>query len=248
MQNIKIPFFTILFIFLGLFVYTKLFGPIPFAVTSVSTTKTDVFSVSGEGEESAIPDTANIHLGITNTNTSIANAQNQTNTVINKITSDLKNLGVEENNMKTTNYSVNPDYNYSDGQQRINGYTVSANIAAKVSPIDKLNQVIDIAVRDGANTIGGIQFIVNDELLEKLKQQARKEAIANAKKKAKDLANESGIILGRIINVSETGGPNPIPVPFYGRAESLPLTSEPTRIEPGQSTITSTITLSYEIR
>lgn len=248
MQNIKTPFFTILFILLGFFIYTKLFGPIQFFVNSVSTTKTDVFSVSGEGEANAIPDTATINMGITTTNNSITIAQNKTNSVINTIISDLKSLGVEEKSIKTTNYNINPNYNYSDGKQRINGYTVSANIVAKVSPIEKLNQAIDIATLDGANTVGGVQFTFNEKLLERLQEKARKEAIANAKKKAQELAKESGIILGRIINVAETGGLNPFPVPFYGRAESLDLTSEPTKIQPGESTITSTITLSYEIR
>lgn len=141
--------------------------------------------------------------------------------------------------------SINPNYNYSEGNQRINGYTVSVNIAVKVTPIDKLNQAIDLATKDGVNNVGGIQFVLNDEDLEKLEQKARKEAISNAKKKAQMIANESGIILGKIINVSEVGTPRP--VPFYEAAPSLK-TADSTQIEPGQSTITSTITLSYEIR
>ena len=246
MQSLKTPLFTIFFIFLGLFVYTKLFGPIPFSVNSVSTTKTDVFSVSGEGKASLIPDTANVNLGITITNSSIALAQNQTNLVINKIVSDLKNLGIESKNIKTTNYNISPDYNYSDGKQRINGYTVSANIDAKISPIEKLNQAIDLAAKYGANSVGGIGFTVNDELLEKLEQKTRKDAIANAKKKAQELANESGVILGKIINISESNISFPRPLPFYEATQ--PLKADPTKVEPGESTITASVTLSYEIR
>ena len=246
MQNSKTPLLTILFIFVGLFVYTKLFGPIPFAVNSVSTTKTDVFSVSGEGKASLIPDTANVNLGITSTNSSIAIARNQTNLIINKIVSDLKSLGIENKNIKTTNYNISPDYNYSDGKQRINGYTVSANVEVKISPIDRLNQAIDLATKDGANSVGGIGFTVNDDQLEKLQQQARREAISNAKKKAQELADESGVILGRVINISESNASFPRPVQFLEASQSLKADS--TKIEPGESTITTSITLSYEIR
>lgn len=247
MQSLKTPLFTVFLIFLGLFIYTKLSGPIPFFVNSISTTKTDEFLVSGEGKATAIPDTANISLGITTTQNSIASVQNQTNSIINKIASDLKKLGINDKDIQTTNYSINPNYNYSEGNQRINGYTVSANIAVKVTPIDKLNQAIDLATKDGANTVGGIQFTLNDEDREKLEQKARKEAISNAKKKAQMIASVSGITLGRIINVSEAGTSLPRPLPMFEASQALK-TADSTQIEPGQSTITSSVTLSYEIR
>lgn len=245
MQSLKTPLLTIFFIFICFLIYTKLFGPIPFFINSVSTTKTDLFSVSGEGEATAIPDTALVTLGITTTQNSIAIAQDQTNSIINKIITDLKSLGIEEKNIKTTSYSINPNYDYSGGKQRINGYTVSANVQVKISPLEKLNQTIDLATKDGANTIFGIHFTVNDKQLEELQKQARKEAIANAKKKAKELADESGILLGKIINVSESGTSLP-PLNYLDSSQALK--AESTQIEPGESTITSNVTLSYEIR
>ena len=246
MQNVRTPFLTILFIFLGFFIYTKLFGAIPLFVNSVSTTKTDVFSVTGEGKAMAVPDTANVNFGITNTQNSITSAQDQTNSIINKIVSDLKNLGINSKDIRTTNYSIYPNYNYLEGKQTIDGFTVSANIEVKITPIDKLNQAIDLASRNGANMVSGVQFVLNDKEKEKLEQVARKEAIANAKKKAKALADESGVVLGKFINISESGLSLP-PIPMYSATE-LQKTDTPTQIEPGQSEITSSITLSYELR
>src|SRR3989338_4571940 len=133
MQSLKTPLLTIIFIFLGFFVYTKFAGPIPFFVNSISTAKTDVFSVSGVGEATTIPNTANIRLGVSNTGSNILIVQNQTNTVINKIVQDLKNLGVKDKDIKTTNYSIYPKYDYTEDKQTINGYTVSANITAKIT-------------------------------------------------------------------------------------------------------------------
>lgn len=243
MQIIKTPFITILLIFLCFFVYTKLAGTIPFFVNSVSTAKTDIFTVNGVGEASAVPNTANISLGISNTGTNIVSVQSQTNTIINKITQDLKNLGIEEKNIKTTNYSIYPNYNYAEGKQTVNGYTVAANITTKITPIEKLNQAIDLATKNGANTIGGISFTVNDNDLEKLKSKARKQAIAKAKEKAKSIANEAGISLGKIINVSESGDFSR-PIPMYATQDMK--TTEATQIQPGENSITINITLSYE--
>lgn len=244
MQNVKTPLLIILFIFLGLFLYTKLFGPIPFSVNSVTTNKSDTFTVVGEGKATAVPDTASVEIGITVNQNTVAGAQNQANEIINKISSDLKNLGVKEKDIKTTNYSINPNYNFESGKQQVNGYNVSVNLSVKVSPLEKINQVIDIATKDGANNVGGVQFTVNDELKSKLEDQARKQAVDNAKKKAQSLASASGIRLGKIINVAESNQA-PQPIAFMEKS-AVGLGGGQTSVEPGQSTISISITLSYE--
>ncbi len=245
MQSLKTPLLVILFIFLGLFLYTKLVGPIPFSVNSITTTKSDIFSVVGEGKANAIPDTASADIGITVNQATVNNAQSQANQIINKISSDLKNLGVKEKDIKTTNYSINPNYNFEGGRQRIDGYTVSVNLEIKVTPIEKINQVIDTATKDGANSVGNIQFTLNDEEKTKLENQARKQAVDAAKQKAQSLAQASGIRLGRIINVSESNQEQR-PITFMEKS-AVGLGAGDTSVEPGQSTISTTVTLSYEI-
>src|SRR5438105_4344764 len=127
-----IPFFTVLFIFLGMSLYVKFLGPIPFSVTSTTTTKTDLFTVDGTGEVTAIPDTAMISFGVSKTSSTVEDAKNQVNSIINQITNDIKQLGVNVKNIQTTDYSVNPEYNYNTDQQKITGYTVNAQIEAKL--------------------------------------------------------------------------------------------------------------------
>src|SRR3990167_2094743 len=89
------------FIFLGL--YTKLVGPIEFRVNQISTQKTAFFDVSGEGSATAIPDQAETSLGITVSQSTVAAAQTQVNKVINNITKNLKDNGVEDKNITTQN-------------------------------------------------------------------------------------------------------------------------------------------------
>ena len=247
-EQLRVPFFTILFILIGLFLYTKIAGPIPFSVNSISTTKTDSFSVSGTGKATVIPDTAKVNLGITVNKSNVRDAQNEANRVINQVTKDLRALGIDEKKIKTTNYSLYPDYDYRAGGQRIQGYNVNATIEAEITPIDKINDAIDRATADGANMVGNIQFTVNEEKRKELERQARKDAIDEAKKKAHELASDAGMSLGKIINVTENQGFQP-PIVYDRGGVSLALEEKqiPTEIQPGETAITVSVTLTYEV-
>lgn len=215
------------FILLG--IYTKLVGPIEFRVNQISTQKAAFFDVSGEGSATAIPNQAETILGVTVSQSTVAAAQKQTNEVINNITKNLQDNGVEDKNIKTQNYYINPDHD---------GYTVSANLLVKFTDFDKLNQAIDSAVSLGANQIGGITFSLSDEAQAKAQDQARELAVAQAKRKAESLAKAAGIHLGKIVNVSES--PN-FPEPIYRTLEA-----QTTQIQPGTTEIKLTVTLSYQ--
>lgn len=241
----KTPLVTIAFFFITLFAYIKLAGPIPFSINSIQTNKTNLFAASGTGKAAAIPNTAQLSLGVSKTAKTITDAQNQANGVINRLTADLKTLGILETDIKTTNYSVYPNYDYTAGRQTANGYTVSQNLEVKVKQIDKANSAIDVATSDGANMVGGISFILDDQTKKVLEEKARKEAVANAKEKAQNLANAAGIKLGRIVDVQESGStPQPIYMQAMINREGEP--DQKTNLTPGENTIQITITLSFE--
>lgn len=240
----KSSLITIVFIFICLFAYTKLFGPIPFSVNSVTTTKTDLFRADGVGKASAIPNTALISMGVTNTASTVLDAQDQTNTLVNNIIADLKKLDISEKNIQTTSYSVRPEYDYKEGTQTIRGYTVTQSLEVKISPIETANKAVDTAVANGANLVGGITFILDDKTKMQVEEKARKEAIENAKQKAQSLAGLAGMKLGRIVDVQES----PREFPRIGfETQSLQLKDQaPTQLTPGENTIEVTIVLSYE--
>lgn len=245
--SLRTSILTIFFIFLCIFVFSKVFGPIPFSVNSINTNKSNLFTVSETGEATGVPDTALIGFGVIKQAATVEVAQKQVNEVINRITDDLKKLGVEEKNIKTTGYSVNPDYDYKSGTQKINGYNVAASIEVKLKPVEKANMAIDIATKNGATNVGGVQFVLNDEDQKKLEDEARLEAVKKAKEKAKSLASAAGIKLGRVVDVQETGN---TPMPMYGGRGSGDLIQKaeeiPTELNPGENKISITITLSYE--
>jgi uncharacterized protein YggE len=235
----------IAFFFLALFLYSHLVGPIPFSVNSITTVKSDIFSVTGEGKSVVKPDIAYVRVGIEANGSTVKQTQTQINTVINNVSKALKGLGVSEDDIKTTNYSIRPNYDWREGRQRITGYQASTSLSVKVREIDKINEVIDSATANGANQVGSISFDVDDRT--KAENEARQEAVAEAKRKAQEAARIAGFKLGKIINYSEGGNSyrplmDSVRLPVSGGGEMAK-----TEIEPGTSEITVMVTLSYQI-
>lgn len=238
------PFFLIFSFFVLLFLYTKLIGPIPFSLSSVTTQKSTTFDVTGEGKSSTAPDIAEITAGITVSAQTVKAAQDQINAVINKVSQAIKQTGVDPKDIQTTNYNIYPSYDYTGGSQRITGYSASTNLSVKVRDLDNVNNVIDAVTASGANQISGLSFGVDDKT--KVEDEARQKAVAQAKKKAEQAAKIAGFKLGRIINYSENfqGEPRPIPLMM----ETAKSAGVPTRVEPGSSEVIVNVTLSYEIQ
>lgn len=254
LRRIAAPVIVILFFFVVLFAYTKLAGPIPFDVNSVSTSKSDAFSVTGEGKVEAKPDSATVRLGVVARGSTSELAKTNLNTSINDIVDSIKDLGVEEDDIKTENFNIYPEYNdlrplpantVSSDQNRITGYTGNTNITVKVADAEMANKVLDIGVAHGANQVGGIDFEVKDKT--EALNKAREMAVADAKKKAEDAARIAGFRLGKVINYSEGQGGG-YPVPMYAKAENAVAQDSATQIQPGTNEIVITVTLSYEIR
>jgi uncharacterized protein YggE len=232
--------------FIALFAYTKLAGPIPFTVTSVITTKTDTFSVTGEGKVSVPPDIAVISAGVQAQGNTAKIAQDQLNKNMNAVSAAVKVAGVDSKDIQTSGYNINPTYNYQTGGQRITGYQASSNLTIKVRAIDRANAVIDAATGAGATNVGGITFDVDDKT--KAQNEARQKAVADAKSKAENAARIAGFSLGKIINYSEDFGNAVRPIPMLAKADLAGGGGVPTQVETGTNEITVTVTLSYQIQ
>lgn len=235
----------IIFFFLALFAYVKLAGPIPFSVNSVSTTKSDTFQVSGEGKVSISPDIAVLSLGVVANGATVKVAQDAINASINKISEAVKSLGVEKGDIRTTNYNINPNYDFTTGSQRITGYNANTTLTVKVKNLDKINDVIDAATKNGANQVNGLSFDVSDRT--RAENEAREKAVSDAKKKAEQAAKVAGFKLGRLINYQENLGEPPI-ILQRGGSLAADVAETNTQVETGSTEITISVTLSYEVR
>ncbi len=225
---------------------SRLIGPLPLTVSQTVTQKESAFTVTGESEIATTPDQASVNVGVQVNRSTVAQAQTEANTIIAAVTDAVKGLGVEQDDIKTTNYTIYPEYSW-EGVRQITGYNVSASLLVKTEDFARLNQIIDAATTAGANEVSNIQFELSKEKREELVKQAREEAISDAKQNAQELAGLAGMRLGKIVNVSEVTPNNYMPMPYSAMArEGMGGGSGETNIEPGSTTYTYTVTLSYE--
>ena len=148
-------------VFILAFLFLKFTPSLP--ITSVVTQKQDLFTISGEGKVTVVPDTGIVTLGVNLTRPTVKAAQSEVNGIIDKVISGLKQLNIDSKDIKTENYSVYPEYDYTSGAPRVTGYRVSADLRITVRELDKLNQVIDSSTSAGANTVSGISLTVDEK-------------------------------------------------------------------------------------
>lgn len=232
-----------------LFAFTKIVGGIPFSVDSIVTNKSDVFSVNGEGKVAIKPDVAVVSLGVSQEGQNVKTVREQLDLTIAKVTGAIKKQGVDQQDIQTTNYSIYPVYEDAEPKEapgRVRSYQGNTTVSVKVKTIDKVNAIIDLAVANGANQVGNITFDAQDRT--KAENEARKEAVGEAKKKASEAAQSAGFRLGKMINYYESFD-GPIYGGLGGGGVETDVRVEPiTTIEPGSTEVRVTVTLSYEIR
>jgi len=160
----------------------------------------------------------------------------------------LKNKGVDSKDIRTINYSINPQYDYANGVQQLNGYNVSQNVEVKLRDMDLASSILALAGDNELNQVGSLEFTFDDQ--EKFLQEARVKAIKNAKEKAETLAKEAGVHLGRIISINENSYPGPVYPMYYDKAvsglgggDSAPAPE----ISAGSSELVVDISLTYEL-
>ncbi len=217
---------------------------ISYPVTLLTSTKSSELAVVGEGRVEIIPDTARVEAGVAvNNESSVESVQEKINAVHNAIVNETQKLGIQKEDIKTSNYSINPNYVYEGNKNRIEGYNGNASITITVKNIQLLSDVMAAVSGSGANQINGAYFSVKDPA--KYREEARNKAIENAKAQAQKLAKTLGIRLGNISNIAESspGGINPLPLRSLDAAVGG---AEKADFQPGIQTVTSVVTLYFE--
>jgi uncharacterized protein YggE len=238
----------ILVFFILLFVFAKWGPTINFSTTTQ--TKGEPFIVQGTGKSIVSPDIAKIDLGIEETGTNLKTVQDDVDKKSQSLVDQIKKLGIDANDIKTISYSIYPQYDYTTPSQQITGYQVSTEYEVTIRDFTKINDILATATSYGANSIGNVTFDLSDDLKNQKMEEARVQAVADAKTKAEGLAKVAGITLGKIINVSETTPSNiqPLMLPVTGGGGTLDKTVTPPSVESGTTELDVTISLSYEVR
>ncbi|GGD63928.1 MULTISPECIES: SIMPL domain-containing protein [Rhizobium] len=209
-----------------------------------------VISVTGDGESSAAPDMAVLNLAVVKQAKTAREALDENNKAMNDVLTALKSGGIAERDLQTSGFSIQPQYNYPqpvDGQQQqpqLVGYQTINSVTVRLRDLAKLGQVIDQAVTLGINQGGDIQF-TNDKP-EATLEEARKDAVADAVKKAKTLSEAAGVKLGRILEINENV-PRAMPQPVY-RATMMKETSDTAvPVQGGENNYNVSVTVTFAI-
>lgn len=202
-------------------------------------------SVSGQGRVLVTPDTASVIVGVDIIGETLANAQSEATTQMTAIIDALKAAGVAEDDIQTSNYSVNILRNYDErgAPGPVTGYQVSHQVSVTVRDVDQLGSLLDTVVSQGANAIYGISFFVEDPT--EAAQEARRMAVENARAKAQELADAAGLELGRVVSITEGYAPPPMPY-GYGKGAAME-SAAAAPIQPGSTEVAVEVTMTFEL-
>ncbi|HEU4806052.1 MAG TPA: SIMPL domain-containing protein [Nitrobacter sp.] len=200
-------------------------------------------SVTGEATISVPPDRARIEAGVTTDAKTAREASDANNAAMGKVLLALKSTGIDEKDYQTSRLSLQPQYANQNrpGPNVLTGYRATNRVTVKLRDILKVASVIDAVTEAGGNDIGGINFMVSNA--SKLLDDARAQAIADARRKAEIYAKAAGVTLGAPLSISEEGSPGPV---MFRRA-AAPMAAD-VAIAPGEETLRVTVGVSWAIK
>ena len=197
-------------------------------------------SVTGEATLSVPPDMAEIDGGFTSQAKTAREASDANNAAMGKLLLALKAANIDAKDIQTSRLSLQPQNAPNQATPAIVGYRASNHVTIRLHDVSKAAGVIDMLVGAGANDIGGINFMVSGA--SKLLDQAREQALADARRKAEIYAKAAGVTLGPPLSISEGGG-SPMPMQFRVKAMGAA-----TPVSQGEETLQVSVAVSWAIK
>ncbi len=200
--------------------------------------------VIGEGSISVPPDYAQIRSGVTTRAKTAREATDANSKLMAAVTAALLNSGIEQKDIQTSRFSVQPVYapRQPNTEPKLSGFSVSNQVSVTIRQIAKVGEILDRLIAAGATDVGNIAFLHSD--LAKTLDRAREAAIADARRKAELYARASGLSLGRVAWITEDSGYGP-PIPMGAPRAAATAAAVP--IAPGEDTLHVTITVGFDI-
>jgi uncharacterized protein YggE len=201
-------------------------------------------SVTGEATLSVAPDQAQIEAGVTSEAKTAREASEANNAAMGKVLLALKAAGIDQKDIQTSRLSLQPESapNRTTGPNTIVGYRASNHVTVRLHDVTKIAGTIDMLVGAGATDLGGINFSVSNA--SKLLDDARAQAVADARRKAEIYARAAGVALGAPLSISEEGAPGPV----MFRKMAVGMAASPTPIAQGEETLQVAVSVSWAIK
>lgn len=213
---------------------------------SVSAMEGPGLSVQGAGQAKLAPDQAGLSLSVITDGRSAQEVQSENARKMQAVTEAVKALGVEERYIRTSNISMQPQYEYKNGERKLKGYTAANTLRVEVKDLAKLGRIIDRALNAGANKVDSLEFGL--QAPERLEQMALKNAVADARSKAEVIAGALGKRIVGLRQVSEENSG------YMTRSYSMPLLAAAkadnemaveTPVSPGELELSATVHIEF---
>jgi uncharacterized protein YggE len=219
-------------------------GTLLTAPARAETDEPSFISVTGEAHISVPPDLAQIDAGVTSEAKTAREASDANNAAMSKVLLALKGAGIDEKDYQTRRLSLQPQNSAAKPgvPATITGYRASNRVTIRLRDVTKLANVIDTLVGAGANDIGGINFRVSQ--VSKLLDEAREQAIADARRKAEIYAKAAGVTLGAPLSIVEGGAAGPI----FRAKMAVPMAALPAPVALGEETLSVSVSVSWAIK
>ena len=204
--------------------------------------------VNGSGSVTGEPDVATLYLGVSAEKETVEAAREDAASAMTAVIDTLKANDIADRDIQTENFSIYPQYDYTEGERVLRGYRVDNTVNAKARALDNLSDIIDDAVAAGGDivVVNSIQFMMEDPT--PLQAQARALAVKDAEMKAQTLAEAGGVTLGKPITITETSY---APGPPIAYAETAAFADDggrsSTPIQVGELTVTINVSIVYKI-
>ena len=233
---------------IGLTAYTQgsTTAPIPDTI-KVENVKDNVITVQSTEEVKVVPDMAELVFSVTTQAADAKACQEQNSKDLDNVISFLKGTGIAETSIQTSNYGLDPIYDWNSGRT-ITGYEMNTTITVSDIPIDQAGTLISSSVEAGINSISQVTYLSSK--YDETYQQALKNAIASAKVKAEAIAEAGGCTLGPVVHVEEYNDNQIARYSTYKNAavEDMAAGAASMSVEPGQLSVEARVTVEFEIQ
>jgi uncharacterized protein len=205
-------------------------------------------TASGEGVIKAVPDRAWITVAAESRASNARDAQRRNVEAMTPVLDKLKAAGVPGDAIRTVGYELQQEWDYVNNRRVSRGYVARNSVEVRVDTIDRVGDLLEIAVGSGATSVGGIRFDLKDQ--EKLEREALRLAVANARARAEAMAAGVGRTIDRILRINEQGvSVPPVPVRMMREAAQANLAADAQPpISAGQIDIRAQATLTAALK
>jgi uncharacterized protein YggE len=205
-----------------------------------------VVVTSGEAVVTAVPDRAWISITAESRAGNPRDAQRRNSAAMTPVLDKLKSAGVPADAIRTAGYDLQQEFDFVEGRRVSRGYVARNTVEVRVDDVERVGELLEIAVTSGATSLGGLRFDLKDR--SKLEQEALRLAVAEARARAAAAAGGAGLSLDRVLRIEQQGTFTPPEPRMYAmRAEAAQANDAPA-ISAGQIEIRAQVTLTASVK